>query len=320
MNLQNKITSVQTWAQKPKGKRILNAIRIALFVLIISFLIYRIAEIGWLQVWQERPKTIWFYVVGIGIYFYLPAFETIIYKRLFNASSITLLPALIRKRVLNMDLFDYSGEVYFISWAKKRNLADKIIGPVKDNLIMSSVASNLGAVVMLTVLVGTGNVALSDLTGGGSIWLIIGGAFLIVLTSGVLIQLRKAIFSTSKKILRFLFTIHTLRFIAVSSLQILQWWVVLPDTPFPVWATVLAVYTVAHRLPFVPAKDLVSASLVVSIGANLDASTAAIASMLITRSAMEKILGVTFYGMLTTIKEPENEENSQNRNESDISN
>ncbi len=295
MSARETLTRLETWAKSPGGKRAINIIRALLFIAVIAFLIYRISLIGWGRVWAERPRTIWFYVVGLGIYFYLPAFESIIYHRLFGASPRVLLPALIQKRVLNMDLFDYSGEVFFVAWARRRKLSDRVLGLTKDNLIMSSAASNIGAVVMLTVLVSAGFVSVDDLTGGRSGWVIVGGTFILIIAMGAILTLRKAIFTSDLPTLGFLFGTHTARFVTISALQVLQWWVVLPDTPFTVWATVLAVYTVAHRLPLIPAKDLVSATLVVSIGGTLDASTAAIASMLVVRAAMEKAVGAGVY-------------------------
>jgi hypothetical protein len=71
-------------------------------------------------------------------------------------------------------------------------------------------------------------------------------------------------------------------------LQIVQWWIVVPEASLKVWATMLVILTIVNRLPLVPAKDILGAGAVLGISSLLDASQPVIAALLMTQLALNK--------------------------------
>ncbi len=267
---------------------------------VVAFIIYQLSEIGWSQVWDSRPRTIWFYIAWVGLYFQLPIIEALLYGKVFRTEARRLFLFVLGKRVLNSDVLSYSGEAYF--YFKLRQLLpgkDRLIlGAIKDNAISSSAAATLSVVILATLFMASGQLVPGDLVGSTAIGYILGGAVVFVVGALLLLRFRKNVFSLpGRAVLRF-FLVHVGRFILiVYVLQVLQWWSVLPDTPLRVWAIMLVILSLTNRLPLIPAKDLVGVGIVLGISGLLEASESAIASMLIVRSVLDKGLNLFFFAV-----------------------
>ncbi|MDX1530885.1 MAG: hypothetical protein R3362_05105, partial [Rhodothermales bacterium] len=204
----------------------------------------------------------------------------------------------LRKRVLNMDVVGYSGDVYLFLWAKhKLGLPDRPVWrALKDNAITSSAASLTSAGLLVGLLVVTGELAFLDLLGDRDPAWVVGVAAVLGSVAVLGVLFRRRLFSLPPRTVAALLGVHLARFGVVYVLQILQWWVVLPGAPFEVWATMLAIIVVTNRLPFLPARDLVAVGAILGMSDLLAASEAVIAGMLLARSVLDRLLNAAFFG------------------------
>lgn len=290
-------SEVSSFAGTERGRMVLKVARLVLVAGIIGLLIAQLTGIGWRSILTSLPTTPWFYVIFVVMYFLLPVFEVAIYSRLWPVRVFELLRVLVRKRVLNNEVVGYSGELYLYFWARKRaGVGDRrAFACVKDNAIASSFASTTALVLIVTGFVLGGQVVLVDVIGQRNVLyvLIALGGFVVIALAAT--RFHRTLFSLGAGVAAALFGTHLLRFILIYSLQMLQWYVVLPEAPLSVWATILVVSTLTSRIPFLPARDLFAIGAVLGVSHLLDASQATIAGMLMTRSALDKLLNVTLF-------------------------
>lgn len=292
---------MRTFAETRAGKLALKVIRWTFVAGILGFLGLQLTSIGWEKVWQSLPRTAWFYVLWAAIYLQLPLVEALIYRALWGLPLQHGLPVLLRKRVLNTDVVGYSGDVYLYAWAQQVASLPKnrVLGAVKDNAIASSLGSTLASILMLVGFLFAGEIALVDLIDNQDPLYAVGGIVLVVVVVTLLLVFRRTVFSLSLHEVLGLFGTHVGRMAGVFVLQILQWWVVFPEAPFQVWATMLAVMIVTTRVPLMPAKDLAAMGAILGITDLLAAPEAVIAGLLIARSALDRITNFVLFGVST---------------------
>ncbi len=259
---------------------------------------YQLSGIGWSNVWEARPRTVWFYAAWLALYFQLPAIEALLYSKVFDVRPGRLLGILLGKRALNSDVLSYSGEAYFFS--KVRHLVkspDKVVlGAIKDNAICSSTAASISVLILVGVLLLTGVVRLADFAQTNEWIYYASGTAAVVIGLALLIGFRNKVFTLPMRDVARFFFVHLARFaLIVYVLQVFQWWVVLPETSLRVWATMLIILSLTNRLPFIPSKDLVGVGIVLGLSGFLESSESAIAAMLITRSVLDKGLNLFFF-------------------------
>ncbi len=298
MSFRRWVQSVRLWLQTPTGRRLQRYGRLLFVTGVVGWLLYRLTQIGWQAVYEGLPRTPWFYVLWVGLYFLLPATEAFIYRALWKIRWGRVFSVLVRKRVLNTDVLGYSGEVYLYLWA--RRYTDRpdghLLRTIKDNTILSSVASTVAVVLLVAGAVLSGQFALVDLLGQAAdpVYIAAGGLAFGVL--GVLaVRFRRAIFYVPGRTAAALLSVHVLRFFAMYVLQVLQWWVVLPEAPLRVWATILVVGTVTNRIPFLPATDLLALGAVLGMTPLLEASAAVLAGMLVVRSVLDRTANAVLF-------------------------
>jgi len=289
------------FANSTRGKRIINGVRGLLVAGIVGYLIYRLSLIGWGELWTSLPQTPYFYVTVLLMYSILPVSESLIYGMAWDVKPWASLPVLLRKRVLNADVLGYSGEAYLFAYARKNvdKPARTIALVIKDNLILSGFISVASAIVLLIGLLLSGYVALEAILGNPAPGYIGGAAFALVLAVGLFVQFRGSIFHLGEGLLARIAGLHVTRFLLSYVLQVVQWWVVLPDAPFSAWATLLVVLTVMNRIPFLPSRDLIFAGAGIELSTVLGIPVAPVAGMLLVRSAIDRILNFGFFTATT---------------------
>ncbi|ARA93920.1 MAG: hypothetical protein D6685_15525 [Bacteroidetes bacterium] len=288
---------LDAFARTDRGRLTLKAGRLLFVAAVVTLLAYQLTTIGWRDVLTSLPTTPWFYVIYGMLYFLLPVFEAGIYHRLWRLPVRALFPVLIRKRVLNNDVVGYSGEVYLYLWARKRLAGGERFAfhSIKDNAIASSVASTAALILLVGGFLLTGQVALVDLIGNRDPLYIAFGLVALGVLAALGLRFRKTIFTLPIRTVLLLAGIHLMRFLLMYTLQVVQWWVVLPEAPLRVWATILVVGTLMSRIPLVPARDLLSLGAMLGVSGLLDASQAVIAGMLVVRSGLDKLLNVGLF-------------------------
>lgn len=286
-----------SFAESDRGKRSIRITRSVFVAAIVALLVYQVSRIGWGRVLGALPTHPLFYVLVLAMYFLLPVTESLIYGRIWRLRPLACLPIMIRKRVLNVDVVGYSGEIYLFAWAKERVAATSraIMGAIKDNLIVSSAASLLAAALLIGGLLLTGYVALDDFVDRTSPGYVILAALVAIFAAAAVYRFRGFIFSLPRQILPILGAAHLSRFLLSYVFQVAAWWIVLPSASFQTWALLLVVFVIINRIPFLPSSDLVFVSAGAGISPMLDVPVAPVVGMLLVRSAIDRLLNLVLF-------------------------
>ncbi len=256
---------------------------------------------GWGEVIRSLPTNPLFYLLQFAIYMALPISELFIYKKTWRFKIGQGLPVFIYKKIYNSDVITYSGEVYLYYWAKKRFDRPKreIIAVIRDNNILSTVSSTMIAILLIGIFMTFGHVGFNDIVGSeGRFWL--PWVVLIVLVlSAVAWYYRRLWFSLSKREALYILGIHTSRLLAVHALELLQWVVAIPAVSLTNWFSLMAAKIATSRIPLLPNKDLIFASIVIGLSGTFGIPQAELASMLLVSSVMNKLINVGFFTWLT---------------------
>jgi hypothetical protein len=277
------------------GKRLIRLLRWGFIGGLTLLLVQQLAEIGWHQIGVALPRTPWFYLLFLLAYLQLTIVEAVLYSHLLDLKIWQSLPALFRKRLLNNDVVNYAGEVYFYLWAKDRAPvpASQVWRVMKDNALTTAVAGFLASATLLLGGVLTRQIVLPDVFENLNHAYAFLGVLLLVVLMGL--RFRKRIFTVSGRMMWAMMGLHYGRLLLVYVVRILQWWVVWPQAPLSVWATMLAVMTITNRLPLLPAKNLLSMGAILGMSGALAAPQAVLAGMLVAQTALEKILDLGFF-------------------------
>lgn len=294
--------------ENPKSKQIQKISRRVIVAAIVGIILYQLWDIGWVEVLQSLPVHPLFYVLFFVLYLTLPTGEVFIYRQVWSVKRWDSFKAFLTKRVYNEEVMGYSGEFYLFMWARKN--VDKrekdVLKNVRDNNIISAITSNLVAVTLIGVLVFTGIINFDDLFGNVNIVYVATGLIIAAAFVTLFIQFRKYIFELPLTKAVRVFTIYLVRFLIHHMLLIVQWAVVIPDTPLSVWFLFLAIIIVVNRIPFIPSRDLVFLWAGIELSRMLDMTTAAVAGMLLVSSALKKCTNLILFLVISYYsKEPE---------------
>lgn len=299
------------WSQfskSPRARQLQNWFRRAVVVIIITVIGYQLYEIGWREVISSLPTQPLFYILFFVLYLTLPTSEVYIYKQVWKLRRWPMFKAFLTKRVYNEEVMGYSGEFYLFLWARKY-LSEKdkeILKNVRDNNILSSVTSNLVAVFLVGTLITAGIIDLSDLIGNVDLLYIGIAFFLFLIIISVLIQFRRYIFSLPFRKALIVFSIYLFRFLLHHGLLILQWSVVLPDTPVSVWFLFVAIIIMVNRIPFLPSRDLIFMWAGIEVSKVFEMATASVAAMLLVSSAMKKVTNLILFLLISYYSKEDN--------------
>jgi hypothetical protein len=227
-------------------------------------IIWKIKDFGFAEAINTLPASPVFWFAFAGYYLALPSSEWLIFRRLWRLPASGFI-ALLRKMVSNEVLLGYSGEAYFYTWARKHaELVTAPFGAIKDVSILSALAGNLITLVMMVAawpLVGT----VAPQFHARAVLL---SAALIIGMSMIVLLFRSRIFSLQKPQLKGIFGVHIVRLVVTTILSGIMWHAALPDISL-VWLILLAtLQLLVTRLPFVPNKELVFASLAIFLIGN----------------------------------------------------
>lgn len=273
------------------------SLRFLLQFAIIGYLLYQLYEIGLEGIIESLPRIPLFYILYFVIYFSLPLSEVFIYRIKWPISLKDSLPVFIQKKVLNTDVVGYSGEFYLYLWAKKyvSDPAKEVALFIKDNNVLSSLASGIVTIFLLIFFVSKGYINISDYVGGIDRWgwiLIIAGFIIAAL---LIYRFRKAIISLNKFDSAKIFSLHAGRIIFINVIQILQWHVARPDIAIPVWFTFSAVQILASRIPFLPSTDALFVTVALEMSGAVSVPKEALVGILTANLILKRILNVVSY-------------------------
>ncbi|GAA5520458.1 hypothetical protein LQ318_01905 [Aliifodinibius salicampi] len=288
-----------------RGKLILKWSQHLINVGVLVWLIYELNKIGWLKVWQSFPSQPLFYILFLFLFFQLPLFEVLIYRLTWKFDSLRSIPVFLVKRVYNKDVLGYSGEFYFFAWAK--NTLDlsgsEIFKIIKDNNIISSVASTLLSIALLSIFLFTDQIKIMEWIANQNQMYFIGGGLFLVLIIFIFVKFRHYVISMPIKTAYQIFGIQMVRLLLVQTVNLLMYIIVLPDIPLYIWFTYLAIEIILSRIPFLPNRDLIFASISISIAGDLAVAEESIAGIMLAKSALNKIGNVAAFGLSNLSKQ-----------------
>lgn len=295
----------------PGVKRTQKYVRRVIVVVIVSLIIYQLYDIGLSEVMRSLPKVPLFYMIFVFLYLSLPTAEILIYRQVWKLPRRKLFRAFLTKRVYNEEVMGYSGEAYLFMWA--RNHLEKgdveVMKNVRDNNILSAATSTLVAFTLVGVLVFFDVIELDMLFGNVNLIYVATGIVVAVAFAVVAVQFRNYLFSLPLRKSLVIFSIYMGRFLIHHGLMIVQWAVVIPDTPLSIWFLFLSIVIIVNRIPFLPSRDLVFMWLGVELSRMLNMATASVAGMLLVSSALRKGANLVLFLYFTYYsKEPEIEE------------
>jgi hypothetical protein len=284
-------------AASKAGRLVLGGMRVTLSLGILGLLAYSLRGVHWREFWAELPVNPLFYLLFVLFYLWLPVSEIIAYRVIWPLDVRRSLPIFIKKRIYNREVFQYSGEIYFFTWAREqvdRSSVD-VAKNIRDQNIVSSVASTLVALVLVAGFAYVGEVSLADWIGRQDISLPIGAAGVTIGLVALIIWFRKRIFAMAPRTALLVFGVHSARFVFEQVLQIGMWAVAIPEVPLRVWCTYAALSLVISRIPLVTNRDLLFASISITLAAGMTVPVEAVAALMLVVAGLGKVATFLFF-------------------------
>ena len=268
---------------------------------VMVWLIYKLTQVGWENILRDIPTQPLFYLIFVGMYLGQPVAETFIYKIIWGLSWREIFPVILKKRVFNKEVVNYSGEANLFMWARQRmdRPGRLVFRDIKDNTIVSSLTSMFIAAALLSTFLLTGVLPLEVLTSRLETAWVVGGGFCLLLLILLGIRFRRSVIALPGTIVRRIFGLHVGRLLFVQALQILQWIVVMPDVPMAVWLALLSAQIIAQQIPLVPSKDLLVVAMSAELAGWLEVSESGIASMLLVSAMLDKVVNFILFSYLS---------------------
>lgn len=284
------------------GLRLLKAGKLVIQVFILLVLTWQVLNIGWQSVVSNIPSQPLFYLIFLLMYFALPISEYFAYKFHWNISFWKSQVFFLEKRIYNKSFLGYSGEVQLFFRIKNllginQKHAYEVI---RDNNLLSTLASTGFALLLITLFIITGKLTVFKWVDYESVIYI--PLIITSITVGIIIfrKYRIYLFSMKRRQAIPVFLIHGGRVGLVTFLQVIQWYVVMPEVAFQVWFTIVALMLFISRIPFLPNKDLIFISASLELGQHIELSSAGLASILIMNNLLDKLLNLIVFSILFT--------------------
>ncbi len=272
-------------------------LRLAFMAAILGYLGFKIYAIGWQDVLRALPANPAFYLIFVLIYLALPVSDILIYQRLWHMKLGRYAAFFLRKQVYNAALVGYSGEMVFCFWAQEHLglPASKALSAIKDNNILSAMASNLVTVVLVAAFVLGGKFAMLSAGTPAIMATLLGGLGFVLLVSVLFARFHKRLIALPARQAAYVFGVHLARVSLVAALQVLQWHLVIPQAPVSVWLAFLTAQFVLTRIPFLPNKDLVFLGLTLNLTGLVNAPGAVVAGMFVAFGALMQLANLAVY-------------------------
>jgi len=149
----------------------------------------RLTELGWREIWTARPGNPGFYVLLVLQFFLQPFGDYLVYRNLWGTANTPPMAVILRKRLLNTFMLDYSGEAFFFFWAQARLKLKPglLVHGIKDSNLLSGGAGLVMVYLMLLGLLAVGGLKIpASLYGHGWLYVLVGSVPLILCAALVL--------------------------------------------------------------------------------------------------------------------------------------
>jgi hypothetical protein len=292
--------SVQMWREFQRavtrlnarsGKPALHVLRWLIPIILLGFLGRRLAQLGWVHVWDARPDAPSFYFVLFAPFFVQPVADLIIYRNLLGVGQTLPLTVLLRKRYLNSVMLEYSGEAYFFFWAQ-RNLDLKkgiLLHAVKDTNFLSAGAGLAIVWLMLLALVASGGMKLPEVM-STNFWTFVAIGSVPLVPCLALVIGGRRVTTLSRGEVASTFAIHLARSVVALSLEFALWWLSGALPSGAVCLEFVGLRLLVTRLPLMPSKDLLFVGIGIAAAGLMDVSAPKVASVLVITTGFNQLL------------------------------
>jgi hypothetical protein len=206
------------------------------------------------------PVSPLFYLCFALLYLCTPVGDLLIYRYLWRIPWGGGFVALNKKRVANDVVLGYSGDVFFYAWARARaRLVTAPFGAVKDVTLLSGVAGNAATVVLCALALPLGY----QLIPPHYLRAALASVAVVLAFSLAILAWSKRIFSLPRRELTVVFALHCGRLALSSVLVALCWHFAMPGVSVGMWLFLSAARLLVSRLPFMPNKDLLFATIAI---------------------------------------------------------
>ena len=241
---------------------------------------------------RAAPDSPWFYVAFAALYMVGPTGDFLIFRYLWGIPWAGFV-ALHKKRIANDLVLGYSGEAYFYAWARARaNLVAAPFGAVKDVSLLSAIAGNGATIILCAAALPVGY----HLIPPGILNVVVGSVVIALALSVLLILFSKRVFSLPRQQLWIVFLLHCGSIAAGALMLALAWHLALSAVPAGMWLFLLAVRLLVFRLPLIPNKELLFATIAILLVGPDEALSDLIAFVAVLTVAVHLALVLAFAG------------------------
>ena len=270
---------------------------------VLGLLAYSLKGVDWSTLRTELPANPLFYLLFTLFYLWLPLSEMVAYRVIWPLHAWKTLPIFIKKRIYNREIFQYSGEVFFFTWARRQ--VDRpsldIARDIRDQNIVSSAASTVVALALVVAFLSLGKTSLTAWVGPRGMPLLIAGTVVTLGLVALGIRFRRHIFAMAPGTALVIVGIHAGRFALEQAVQIAMWAVAIPEVPLRVWYTYAALSLVISRLPLVTNRDLLFASLGITLAAGMAIPVEKVAALMLVVAGLGKAVTIAFFAGFTLV-------------------
>lgn len=282
----------------PVGRLSLTILRWLIPISLLLIIGRRLSELGWHEIWIARPDNPAFYVLLAAQFLVQPFGDYLIYRKLWGLANTPPMAVILRKRVMNTFMLDYSGELFFFLWAQQHLKLERsmLLHAIKDSNILSAGAGLAMLFLMTLLLIATGGLEIpANISAHGWLYFLVGSVPLI-LCAALILGRRKLTILTPKQTAT-TFLIHFIR--AMSALAVEFWlWQLSGALPSAVASLqFVALRLVVTRLPLVPNKDLIFVGAGIAAASLAKVSLTPVATVLLILAAADLILALGFAGL-----------------------
>jgi hypothetical protein len=295
--------------QNIRVRRVLSALQKLIGVAALVFLGVKLYRIGWDALWAALPTHPSFYIAFAALYFVGPLADFAIYARLWGVGR-GILRVLLRKRIYNEVIIDYSGEAYLYLWAR-RTVGGAVRGDrallsaIKDvNLLSGAVSNAVTLLLVIAFALGGYGIALKGVD-PDTVHAVMAAAGLALTVTFVVILFGRHLLGVTRDDAVTIGAIHFARLALVLVLMTVQWASALPQVPLSQWFMFLAAQMLLTRLPFLPNRDVMLMWLGVTLAPSIAAPTAHVASMFVAAGALSLLTHAIVFGASGLFKPPE---------------
>jgi hypothetical protein len=291
----------KNFSESRRGRVLTRVARGLMMAMVFGLLFWQLHAIGWREIGARLPTHPGFYLLFAVIYLQVSFGELLAYRLCWSFDVRASVPVFLKKRILNREILGYSGEVYFFSWARRvvPLPARRIAETIRDQNIVSSIASSAVAVGLLVFYMTHGKLAVS-------IWLRgqlaalnmlygLGVAVALLLVAALAYRYRRYLFSMSLKVAGMVLALHVTRLMLGQGIQIFQWELGAPEGTLGAWFTLSTASILANRIPILPSRDLLFVSAGVALASTMQVESAAISGMLLVNAVLAKVVSFGLY-------------------------